>query len=404
MTARHGNPGGGGTALESVSGLRFHWMLPQGGEVAASNGPQSAARYRIEATRRGSPAGTPDLEGWTEFAESAEEAGIESVLISFSRCEPDPLIVAAGLGARVHRLKFIVAYRSGLMLPSVFVQQLNTVSALIGGRLAVNLVAGSTVHEQHGYGDFLDHDQRYERAAEFLAVCRAFWRAGEKGKVDFRGRHYRVEGGELHSRFVAPDRPMPEIYVSGHSRSAERLAYDQGSCWLRVAESPGKIEPLVARSLERGVEVCLRACVLCRPTREEALAVLRSLLLDRDSGSRLRSTEIKDDSVMHREAPRVDDEAGWLDRTLWTGLVPYTSPVWTTLVGTPDELARAFLDYRRIGVSQFILSSWPERDEVVRFGREVIPRVRAGEQTAGEQTEVEATLWTPVGRSRRKGT
>jgi len=70
----------------------------------------------------------------------------------------------------------------------------------------------------------------------------------------------------------------------------------------------------------------------------------------------------------------------WLTRTLWGGLVPHYGPVWTTLVGTPDELADAFLAYKEIGVDQFILSGWPEVDEVAIFGREVIPRVRDAER------------------------
>ena len=77
--------------------LRFHWMLPKGGEVSL-NGPQTpreAANYRLASTRAGSPAPRPDIPGWTHFGKHAEEAGIDSLLISFSRYEPDPILVAA---------------------------------------------------------------------------------------------------------------------------------------------------------------------------------------------------------------------------------------------------------------------------------------------------------------------
>ena len=72
--------------------LRFHWMLPKAGEVSidAPQTPQEAARYRIESTRSTSRAPHPDVAGWLHFARHAEDAGIESVLISFSRYEPDP--------------------------------------------------------------------------------------------------------------------------------------------------------------------------------------------------------------------------------------------------------------------------------------------------------------------------
>jgi len=353
--------------------LRFHWMLPKGGEVSLQSGqtPREAARYRIESTQSTSPAPRPDMAGWTHFARQAEEAGIESVLISFSRYEPDPFVVACALGQAVRKLKFIIAYRSGLMQPTTFVQQMNTVSALVQGRVAFNIVAGSSSEEQRGYGDYLSHDERYARAEEFLAVCNAFWRAN--GDVDFAGKHYRVEQGKIATPFVSDDhRKGPEIYVSGHSEPSEQLAYSQGSCWLRVADDPAKLAPIVARARSRGIGVCLRLCLLCRPTRDEAIAVAMSLLPDdRDE----TTTKLKDDSQMYQEGRR-GEGSHWLNRSLWTGLVPHYGPVWTTLLGTPPEIAAALLEYERIGVTEFIISGWPEVDTVNVFGREVLPLVR----------------------------
>jgi alkanesulfonate monooxygenase len=49
-------------------------------------------------------------------------------------------------------------------------------------------------------------------------------------------------------------------------------------------------------------------------------------------------------------------------------------------VGTPRDLADAFLEYKRIGVTQFIIAGWPKLDEMMIFGREVLPLVRAAEQ------------------------
>jgi alkanesulfonate monooxygenase len=362
-----------------MSGLRFHWMLPKGGEVAvaAPQTPLEAARYRI-AYNYTYPAPRPDLEGWAYFARRAEEAGIDSVLISFSRYEPDPLVVACALGQATTKLKFIVAYRSGLMQPTTFVQQVNTLSALTGGRVSINIVAGSSKLEQHGYGDFLAHDERYARAEEFLAVCNSFWRGD--GEVDFDGEYYRVEKGKLHTPFVAPDRAAPEIYVSGHSESSERLAFSQGTCWLRVADAPEKLRPAVARMRARGRRVCLRMGLMCRPTREEAVAAVEALLPE---DRRETTTGIKDDSQMYAEGAAVRGDACWLTRSLWAGLVPHYGPVWTTLLGSPEELAEAFLAYKQIGVGEFIISGWPEVDAVVTFGREVLPLVREAERRQG---------------------
>jgi alkanesulfonate monooxygenase len=370
-------------------------MLPKGGEVAVGvrQTPQEACRYRVQSTTSASAAPLPDVEGWLHFARHAEDAGIDSVLISFSRYEPDPITVSCALGQATRKLRYMLAYRSGLMQPTTFVQQINTLSALIGGRVSLNVVAGSSLAEQRGYGDFLAHDERYARAEEFLSVCRAFW--SKEGEVDFDGRYYRVEKGKLHTPFVAPDRTSPEIYISGHSEQSERLAYAEGTSWLRVAETPEKLKPIVARARAAGVDVCLRLCAISRPTRAEAVEVMESLLADdaarrreaateRDD-TQLHTTSLKDDSRMHAEAAAATaDGAQWLNRSLFTGFVRYYGPVWTTLIGSPREVAGAFLAYKEIGVTEFILSGWPEIDEVDRFGRDVLPLVRERERRYAE--------------------
>ncbi|HZB47353.1 MAG TPA: LLM class flavin-dependent oxidoreductase [Pyrinomonadaceae bacterium] len=360
--------------------LRFHWMLPKGGEVAV-DGRQTAreaARYRIESVREDSPAPRPDVEGWLHFARRAEEAGVESVLISFSRYEPDPFLVGCALGQETEKLKYIIAYRSGLMQPTTFVQQLNTLSALIGGRVAVNIVAGSSASEQRGYGDFLEHDERYERAEEFLTVCHAFWK--NDGEVDFDGRYYRVEKGKLHTPFTAPGRTAPEIYVSGHSEQAQRLALTRGSCYLRLIDTPEKLAPVVSRFRGQGIEVCLRLCVVCRRTRDEALAAAHALLPGEEIERQERAILSGSDSQTLKHALATADNVGWMNRSLWAGLVPFYGSSAITLVGSPAELAEAFIAYKKIGVTQFIIAGWPKLEEMLIFGREVLPLVREAER------------------------
>lgn len=332
---------------------------------------------RVATTQAGSAAALPDMEGWTRFARCAEEAGIESVLLSFSRYEPDTIFVACALGQVTRKLKFIVAYRLGLMQPTTFVQQINTLSGVIGGRVSLNIVAGSSPVEQRGYGDFLEHDERYARAEEFLKVCRAFW--ANNGEVNFSGKYCRIEHGTLYTPFLAPDRDLPEIYVSGHSEQAQHLALSQGSCYLRLIDTPEKLAPVVARFREAGVEVCLRLCVVCRPAHEEALAAAAALLPPEEIERQERRILSTSDSKTLKDALAAADSVGWLNRNLWAGLVPHYGSSAMTLVGTPRDLADALLEYKRIGVTQFIIAGWPKLEEMMIFGREVIPLVREAE-------------------------
>jgi alkanesulfonate monooxygenase len=351
--------------------LRFHWMMPKGGEVGMRTAQETS---RVATTKASSPAALPDMQGWTSFARCAEDAGIESVLLSFSRYEPDTILIACAMGQFAKKLKFIVAYRMGLMQPATFVQQINTLSGLIDGRVSLNVVAGSSAVEQRGYGDFLDHDERYARAEEFLKVCRAFW--ADNGEVNFAGKYCHVENGKIYTPFQAPDRKSPEVYVSGHSEQAQQLALSQASCYLRLIDTPEKLGPVVSHFRANGVEVCLRLCVVCRPTHEESLAAANALLPSEEVGREERGILSRSDSKTLKDALAAADNVGWLNRNLWAGLVPYYGSSAMTLVGTPEDLAEAFLEYKRIGVTQFIIAGWPKLDEMMIFGREVLPLIR----------------------------
>jgi alkanesulfonate monooxygenase len=355
--------------------LRFHWMLPKGGEVDMKTAQETS---RVLTTKSTSKASLPDLEGWLKFSRCAEEVGIESVLMSFSRYEPDTLVIAAALGQATKKLKFIVAYRTGMMQPTTFVQQVNTLSGLIDGRVALNIVAGSSTAEQRGYGDFLDHDERYARADEFLEICHSFW--GTTEEVAFAGRYFKIDSGQISTPFLAPGRSGPEIYVSGHSEQAERLAQTRGDGWLRLVDTPEKLAPLVKRTREHGIELCLRLCVICRPTHAEAVAAAHAMLPDEETEKQERGILSSSDSQTLKQALAVADEVGWLNRNLWAGLVPFYGSSSITLVGSPAELAEAFLAYKAVGITQFIISGWPKLEEMMIFGRDVMPLVRAAEK------------------------
>lgn len=358
--------------------LRFHWMLPKGGELT------NQETARVLTTNEVSYAGVPDMDNWVDFAQQAEKAGIESVLLSFGNYEPDTILVACALGRETEKLKFIVAYRMGLMKPSLFVQQVNTLSNMIQGRFSLNVIAGSSPAEQRGYGDFLNHDERYARAEEFLSICHGYWR--KDPSVDFEGKYCRVEGGKLHTPFRSPNREIPEIHVSGHSTGAEQLARNQGSSWLRLIDTPENLAPMVERNRAFGIEVSLRLSVICRPTKEEALAAAQALKEDRSAVDQVRKFVKSSDSRFLKDALAMADDNEWRNDHLWAGLVPGFGPSTISLVGTPQDLAEAFMEYKRIGINQFIISGWPKLDEMIIFGKDVIPLVRQLEMSEKSRT------------------
>jgi alkanesulfonate monooxygenase len=284
------------------------------------------------------------------------------VLTAYGFHRADPIVLSTALGMLTERIKFTLAVRSGVCSPTAFVQQVNSVAAIAGGRVCLNVVAGHTPDEQKGHGDFLTHDLRYARTDEFLTICRALWETGEP--VSIQGNHYHVENARLNLAFLAEGRSAPEIYVGGNSPQAAELAIKHGSCLLRLPAAPETMKPEVEPITSRGTEVGILVSLIIRDTKAEAIATAEAMI-DR-LGDRPRQTHrafgARSDSVAFTSMLGLAESRAdpWLSPHLWTGAVPFLGAPSVALVGSPDEIASALIEYRDIGVTWFGLTNAPK--------------------------------------------
>ena len=68
------------------------------------------------------------------------------------------------------------------------------------------------------------------------------------------------------------------------------------------------------------------------------------------------------------------DERLWMPIARATGALGNTS----CLVGTPEQVADAMLRYYGLGVDSFLIRGFDPLNDTVEFGRELIPRLKAG--------------------------
>ena len=359
--------------IEGGMALKFHWRLLQGGERSAITRASGSSS---------SSTGLPDLEAQIDFCRKAEQVGIQGLLTDFGASKPDSILLATALGLATTKIEFIIAYRSGLIMPTSFVQQLNTLSALIGGRLSLNIVAGHSPEEQAYYGDFLPREQRYARTAEFLELCLALWR--RNGPITYDGRFYQTKDTRLNTPYVANQRTFPEIFIAGGSNEAQELAIQCGTLWMRMGDTPENLRESNQKVLSAGKEIGLRMAVIARPTHDEAVQAAHELVasLDQSLQESHKESEFvkKSDSVSIKAIYRMADENEWPAPYLWRGAVRTHGPATVCMVGSPEELACAFMEYKQIGITQFILSGWPKLEEMVYFGTHVLPLVREKER------------------------
>src|SRR5439155_1697034 len=134
--------------------------------------------------------GPPDVEYLAQVARAAEQLGFAAVLTPTGTWCEDAWLTTAALVTQTSRLKFLVAFRPGLISPTLAAQMAASYQRISRGRLLLNVVTGGQAEEQRRFGDHLSHDERYARTGEFLAIVRGAW----SGQLfDFAGRYYQVE-------------------------------------------------------------------------------------------------------------------------------------------------------------------------------------------------------------------
>jgi len=246
----------------------------------------------------------------------------------------------------------------------------------------INIVTGHSPHELLYYGDSLDHDQRYERTDEFLEVCRAFWR--RSGEVTFQGKYYGIQNGRLNTPFVSVERTSPEIFLGGNSELAEQLAIKHANCLWRFADTPENLREHIPRITGRGIEVGLLVSILARPTREAARRDAHTMIQSLSAKPQAFGKEFaqKTDSVAYKSTLELAEKSQteWLTPWLWAGAIPYLGSPAIALVGSAEEIASAIMEYKEIGITQFLFMGWPDLEEMTYFGREVLPLIREKER------------------------
>jgi alkanesulfonate monooxygenase len=356
----------------------FYWFLPTGGDGAylgADVGQRPATNRYLR-----------------EIAQAVDRLGFDGVLLPTGRGCEDAWTVASSIVTHTERLRFLVAVRPGTVLPSEAARQASAFDRLSEGRLEVNVVVGGRPLELAGDGIFIDHDERYVHANEFLQIWRALL-AG--GSVDFAGPHLRVDGGRV--PFAPVQRPHPPLFLGGSSAAAQDLAAEHVDTYLTWGEPPDgvaeKIAAVRARAAKRGrtVRFGIRLHLIVRETSAEAWAAAEKLisrLPDQVIADAYRAQTLESDSEGQRRMTALhggDRRKLEVSPNLWAGVGLVRGGAGTALVGDPETVAERLREYAALGIDTVIGSGFPHLEEAYRVAELLFPVLRRSR----EKTRVE---------------
>jgi alkanesulfonate monooxygenase len=368
--------------------LTFHWFLPTNGDsrhvVGGGHGTPATASGRDR---------PPTVAYLSQIARAAEEVGFAGALTPTGAWCEDAWLTTAMVAQHTERLKFLVAFRPGLISPTLAAQMAATFQRQTGGRLLLNVVTGGENREQRAFGDFLDKDGRYRRTGEFLHVVRGLW---EGRTVGLHGEHVRVEDAALAR---VPD-PVPEVYFGGSSPIAGEIAARHSDVYLTWGEPPAQVAEKIARirslaaAQGRTLRFGIRLHVITRDTAEQAWAEADRLLdgFDPETVASVQAGLARSESEGQQRMLNL--HGGRRDRleihpNLWAGIGLVRGGAGTALVGSHDEVAERIREYHALGIDEFILSGYPHLEEAYWFGEGVLPRLAAQgrwRHPAGEET------------------
>src|ERR1700712_47128 len=351
--------------------ITFFWFIPTHGD----------------GSYLGSPIGErqPDFQYFKQIAQAADRLGYEGVLLPTGQNCEESWITATGLATVTERLKYLVALRPGVTLPSFAARQTAALDRLSEGRLLLNVVVGGNPVELAGDGVFLPHDERYAQAAEFLTIWRGLL-GGET--VDFAGKHYRIEAGRLDQPPV--QKPYPPLFLGGSSDAGQDLAAEQCDVYLTWGEPPAAVAEKVAAARKRAeakgrkLRFGIRLHFIVRETEEAAWAEADRLISKLSDGQieAAQARFLKQmDSVGQRRMSEL--HGGRRDKlmvgpNLWAGFGLVRNGAGTALVGTPEQLAERLRQYQQAGVDLVIGSGYPHLEEAYRVAELLFPALGLG--------------------------
>ncbi|WP_340540011.1 LLM class flavin-dependent oxidoreductase [Nocardioides sp. GXZ039] len=369
--------------------IDLHWFLPTSGDSRSLLGAGQGVAHDDVGLAQTVASGfrPPTIDYLADVARTAERLGFTGVLTPTGTWCEDAWLVTAALVRETSTLRFLVAFRPGVINPVLAAQMAAAYQRLSGGRLMLNVVTGGEPREQARFGDTDSKQERYRRTGEFLDVVRGTW---TQAPFDYEGRHFTAQGAMVAGGID----PVPDIYFGGSSEPAGAVAARGADVYLTWGEPPEQVAEKIAwmRGLAaaegRRLRFGLRVHTLSRDTHEEAwrhaqwlldgldprvVAGAQEALRASESTGQQRMLALREraDATTYTDARQLEVHPG-----LWSGVGLVRGGAGTSLVGSHEEVADLIEQYHRIGIEEFILSGYPHIEEAYWFAEGVMPVLR----------------------------
>jgi len=318
-----------------------------------------------------------DLDVITQTAQIHEQGDFDRVLIGYFSDAPDGFLIGAHAASVTDKLGFLLAHRPGFMAPTLAARKLATLDQVTRGRTAVHMISGGNDADQAKDGDFVDHAGRYRRTSEYIEILKACWT--ETAPFDHDGEFYRFE--RAHAAIRCVQQPRIPVYGGGGSDAAIAALAPHCDVFMLWGEPLAESVAFMKRVSDAAGVNPITFSVSTRPILgrtegeawDRAHQILDQIRVQRGN----RSANVPQNVASQRLLQAAADQEVH-DTCLYTALAQASGAPGnsTALVGTPDTVARAMLEYYKLGATRLLIRGYDPLPDAVEYGQELIPKLR----------------------------
>jgi alkanesulfonate monooxygenase len=325
------------------------------------------------------------------FARAHEDNGWDRILFAYHSGAPDPSTAAAFIASKLDHLNILLAHRPNVSYPTYAAKVFATLDEISDGRLNVHFITGGSTADQAAEGDFLTKDERYARTGEYIRIVKQAWTSREP--FSFDGEHYRFDNfvSDIWPSSRRGEGGRPEVSFGGSSPAAYAIGAAEADIYavwgeplVDTAEQIKTIRDAAAaagRSRPPRIQAAFRP--ILGATEELAWQKAHEILarIEQRTGSLPAAVagDLKNpENAGSQRLLAIAEQGERYDRALWTKPAAVSGGRGNSnaLVGTPETVAAALLDYVDLGVDILSARGYDFVNDTIDFGRYVIPIVR----------------------------
>lgn len=249
-----------------------------------------------------------------------------------------------------------------------------TLDHISGGRWGINVVTGHRAVEHEAFGwNRIDHDRRYELAAEFIEVLQRLWSDDEP--FSFSGE----SSWKLKNAFITPKPQFGRPLLVNATGSDAGFAFAARYSDVVFITSPGASDAAsaitalpahtarvknAARAQGRELRTLLNPMVISRETEAETHAYYDAIVAHQDFRTPEGFQSLSSDAQAWRGREGLDP----VSRRAIGGNIE--------VVGTPEQVVEQFVQLHRAGVDGLQLSFYDFKPDLEFFGDRILPLLK----------------------------